>query len=116
MAIKDLNQVQIHLFLCNGGTCKKAGAEETTASIRKRIQELGLVGRVHTTKTMCNGRCEDGPIAIAMPSNVWYQKLSPDKAAKFVEWVIQRQIEWPGIRLFDYSSRIVHSDSKPDSE
>jgi hypothetical protein len=34
MAIKDLSKIDKHLFLCNGGSCKLLGAEESTAAIR----------------------------------------------------------------------------------
>jgi len=84
MAIKDLRLVKTHMFICNGGSCKLNGAEESTSIIRKTITDNGLTDNVHTTKTMCNGRCKDGPIVISMPKGIWFKQIDPSKAAAFV--------------------------------
>lgn len=84
MAIKDLQSLQHHVFLCNGGTCKQRGAEEITAHVRAELVAAGLHDSVHTTKTLCNGRCKEGPIAIVMPDNVWYAGLSETVASRIV--------------------------------
>ena len=85
MAIKDLLPVQKHLFICNGGNCKLKGAEEGTANIRRTINEAGLSDKIHTTKTLCNGRCKDGPIVISMPEGIWFKQVLPDSASDFVK-------------------------------
>ena len=64
MAIKDLTKVISHLFLCNGSSCKKNDGEHVTNSFREAIADAGLHETVHTTKTLCSGRCDDGPIVI----------------------------------------------------
>jgi (2Fe-2S) ferredoxin len=84
MAIKDLQKVRKHVLLCNGGTCKKSGAEQITDAIRASILEQGLSDEIHTTKTLCNGRCNDGPIVIVMPDCIWLQKMSLDQVDDFV--------------------------------
>jgi (2Fe-2S) ferredoxin len=83
MAIKDLVPIQTHLFLCNGGTCKLKGAEESTAAIRQAIADNNLAEQIHTTKTLCNGRCKDGPVVIAQPGGVWFKQMTSDCAAEF---------------------------------
>ncbi|MFC3562821.1 (2Fe-2S) ferredoxin domain-containing protein [Pedobacter jamesrossensis] len=85
MAIKDLTTVKMHLFLCNGGSCKLKGAEDSTAAIRAVLQEYKLGDLVHTTKTLCNGRCKDGPIVISMPGGEWFKEMSVPYARSFVE-------------------------------
>lgn len=85
MAIKDLNTVKMHLFLCNGGTCKQRGAEESSAAIRAVLSEYHLNDFVHTTKTLCNGRCHDGPILISMPGGQWFKEMTAPCARSFVE-------------------------------
>lgn len=84
MAIKDLRKVKKHLFICNSGSCTQNGAAETTRIIREEIKTCGLDDVVHTTKTMCNGRCDDGTIAIVMPDNIWYKNVSPKVGKKIV--------------------------------
>lgn len=84
MAIKDLTKVKRHLFICNGGSCTQNGAVEATRTIREEIVKCGLHDRIHTTKTMCNGRCDDGTIVIVMPDNIWYKNVSSKVGKKIV--------------------------------
>jgi len=121
MAIKDLLPVQKHLFLCNGGTCKLKGAEESTAIIRSEICETGLVDKIHTTKTLCNGRCKDGPVVISMPEGIWFKQVSPESAADFVkDYILNGEIkekhllyQYNGGFIFPVESELV-SDGKPE--
>jgi (2Fe-2S) ferredoxin len=85
MSIKDLTLIKTHLFFCNGESCKKRGAAESTAAVRASIEAIGLTETVHTTKTLCNGRCKDGPVVIAMPKGYWFKKITADKAGQFVD-------------------------------
>ncbi len=84
MAIKDLTKITKHLFICNGSSCTQNGASETTLSIRDEIQKLGLHDRTHTSRTLCNGRCDDGPIVIVTPDNIWYKQISAKVGRKLV--------------------------------
>jgi (2Fe-2S) ferredoxin len=84
MAAKDLEKVHHHLFLCEGEPCSKRGACEITTAIRAEISRLQLDESVHTTRTRCNGRCEDGPIVIVYPEGVWYRNVSVESGAEIV--------------------------------
>jgi (2Fe-2S) ferredoxin len=111
MAIKDLTQVSRHLFLCNGGSCTRKGADQTTAKIRECIKDEGLDPEVHTTKTYCNGRCDDGPVVIVMPEGVWYKNITPEMSKKFV---MQQLVKGQPLHehvLFNYGSASIHSDA-----
>jgi (2Fe-2S) ferredoxin len=91
MAIKDLTKVKKHLFLCAGGSCKLMGSEDSTAAVRSAIAERGLSDEIHTTKTLCNGRCKDGPIIIAQPDGIWFKRMVKEKAEAFVGEFLVRQ-------------------------
>ncbi len=107
MAIKDLNFMEKHLFICNGGTCLKHGAEETTRNLREYIADEGMEAQVHTTKTYCNGRCNDGPVVVAMPGNVWFKGISPDYCRKFVrQYVVNGEVPLEKV-LFDYEQKTI---------
>lgn len=85
MVIRDLTKVKHHLFLCNGDACQAAGSAESTKAIRKAIKDVGLDETVHTTKTLCNGRCHDGPVVMVTPGYVWYKEIKADKALTLVQ-------------------------------
>ncbi len=110
MAIKDLSLVRNHLFICNGGSCLNAGAEESTKAIRSCIAEAGLDTEIHTTKTLCNGRCEDAPVVIIMPDNIWYKKMTSEKASILVEEHLLRRKIVEEHLLFDYSTLKISQD------
>jgi len=93
MTSRDLTKVRHHLFFCNGDHCTVLGAAESTKAIRKVIKERGLDDEVHTTKTLCNGRCLDGPIVIAEPGYIWYKQMTQEKAQNFVQLhIIEKSI------------------------
>ncbi|QQE72601.1 (2Fe-2S) ferredoxin domain-containing protein [Brevibacillus composti] len=84
MSTWNLSRTKQHVFLCNGGSCTREGAEELTKAIRAAITDAGLDDQVHTTKTMCNGRCEDSCVVIVYPEGIWYRKMTPQLAREFV--------------------------------
>lgn len=84
MAIKDLTHVARHLFLCNGSSCAARGAAASTVALREEIEARGLHECIHTTKTLCNGRCDDGPIVIVQPDGLWYKYMDPAAARRVV--------------------------------
>ncbi|MCU0443838.1 MAG: hypothetical protein MUE85_02900 [Microscillaceae bacterium] len=111
MAIKNLLDIEKHLFICNGGTCMRNGSEECTAKIREYIKDEGLETIIHTTKTYCNGRCEDAPILIQMPEGIWYKNITPELARKFVrECLVKGKILEDKI-LFQYGVSQLNSTS-----
>ena len=85
MATKDLTKVKKHLILCNGEPCTLKGANNTIEYIRKLIKKCGLHDEVHTTRTLCNGRCDDGAIVIVCPDGIWYKNVDETVADKIVK-------------------------------
>lgn len=108
MAIKDLTQIKKHLFLCNGGSCKLLGAEESAVAIRSSIMECLLADEIHTTKTLCNGRCKDGPIVISQPDGLWFKGMVKEKAADFVrEFLVMNHIPQDDV-LYEYGQQFMN--------
>jgi (2Fe-2S) ferredoxin len=116
MAIKDLTKVKMHLFLCNGGSCKLLGAEESTNAIRSAITDCGLADEVHTTKTLCNGRCKDGPIVILQPEGIWFKGMVQEKAEEFVRSYLQASKYSDADILYTYGSITIKPLEKRELE
>ncbi|MGO4886350.1 (2Fe-2S) ferredoxin domain-containing protein [Anaerobacillus sp. MEB173] len=85
MATWDLSTTKHHVLICNGSSCKKAGAEDLTLAIRKEISNQGLDQMIHTTRTLCNGRCQDKCVLITYPDGKWYKNISAEDAPQFIE-------------------------------
>jgi (2Fe-2S) ferredoxin len=113
MAIKNLTEVRVHLFLCNGGSCCRKGAEDSTRKIREYIADEGLEKVVHTTKTYCNGRCDDGPVVIAMPEGKWFKNITPGNAKRFVKEYLVLQNGCGKLKLFTYGDDTIKADLAP---
>ena len=90
MATWDLTQTRHHVLLCNGSSCNRNGAEEVTVAIRNAISEAGLDDQIHTTRTRCNGRCQDACVVIVYPEGIWYRNVTPEDAPSLLEQHLQR--------------------------
>jgi len=94
--------------MCNGGTCKLRGAEESSAAIRAAITESGMDEEIHTTKTLCNGRCKDGPIVIAIPEGIWFKDMVKENAGEFIRQLVTGEF-LPDHILFEYGSQTINT-------
>ena len=112
MAIKDLAKVKKHLFLCNGEPCILKGANQSIKAIRQIIKRCGLHDQIHTTRTLCNGRCDDAPIVIVQPDGIWYKQITEDKAEILVMQHLRDGIILEDNVLFKYGADYINSNSK----
>ncbi|MEJ7661682.1 MAG: hypothetical protein WKG07_19930 [Hymenobacter sp.] len=64
---KDLSIVQRIAFICNGDSCLKKGAADTTTHIRAAIVQAGAKARLHTVRTQCTDQCPHGPVVFIHP-------------------------------------------------
>lgn len=91
MTTWNLSGMKSHLFICNGSSCMRKGAENITLAIRDEIAELGMDEQIHTTRTRCNGRCKDACIVIAYPQGSWYKASSVEIGREIVRDCIEQQ-------------------------
>ncbi|MEH7118422.1 (2Fe-2S) ferredoxin domain-containing protein [Neobacillus vireti] len=84
MTTWNLNGTKHHVLICNGSSCMRKGGEEATQAIRNEITELNLDSRIHTTRTRCNGRCKDAPVAIVYPDGTWYKNVTAEVGSSIV--------------------------------
>ncbi|MCE7792193.1 (2Fe-2S) ferredoxin domain-containing protein [Salipaludibacillus sp. CUR1] len=85
MTTWDLSQTKSHILICNGGSCKRQGAEELTNSLREEISRRQLNTDIHTTKSYCNGRCQDACVVTVYPEGTWYKDLSESDVKPFIQ-------------------------------
>ncbi|MFE5321359.1 ferredoxin [Paenibacillus sp. NPDC056579] len=84
MATWDLSKTSHHVLICNGGSCTRKEADEVTLAIRNEIAAWGADDSIHTTRTRCNGRCEDACVVTVYPQGVWYKSITPDLGRRIV--------------------------------
>ncbi|CAM3629770.1 (2Fe-2S) ferredoxin domain-containing protein [Brevibacillus invocatus] len=84
MTTWNLSGTKHHMFICNGGSCMKQQGEEVTQAIREEIKLRSADSLIHTTRTKCNGRCENACVVMIYPQGVWYQNVTPELAKRIV--------------------------------
>jgi len=89
MATWDLDGTKHHLFICNGGCCMLKYGEEVTMAIRDEIAIHGADSLIHTTRTRCNGRCDDACVVIHYPEGIWYRDVTPEIGRTIVKELIR---------------------------
>lgn len=69
-----------HVFFCcnqraeGEGCCNNLGATAAQTYAKDRIGQLGLKGKgnIRINKAGCLDRCDEGPVLVVYPDNVWY--------------------------------------------
>ncbi len=84
-----------HVFFClnqrepgaDRPSCANCGAEELQQYAKSRIKELGLAGRgkVRINKAGCLDRCEEGPVLVVYPEEVWYTYVDKNDIDEIIE-------------------------------
>ena len=82
-------------------------ADEVTNVIRQQITYAGEDTRIHTTRTRCMGRCDDGCIVAVYPEGVWYKAVVPHIAQQIVQdHLVHNKIEEKNV-LFTFNEQLV---------
>lgn len=82
-----------HVFFCcnqreAGKTCcNDFKASELQTYAKDRIGALGLKGRgnVRINKAGCLDRCDDGPVLVVYPDNVWYTYIDHEDIDEIID-------------------------------
>ena len=75
-----MSYYQHHVFFCTNlrdgerQSCDQCGAQKARDYVKQRCKELGLSGegKVRINNAGCLDRCEQGPVAVVYPDEVWY--------------------------------------------
>jgi (2Fe-2S) ferredoxin len=59
------------------GSCGEKGSEALVETLKGRVREAGLAGRVIVNRTSCLKHCSRGITVAVQPDNVWYSAVTP---------------------------------------
>jgi (2Fe-2S) ferredoxin len=72
------------LTLCGGTGCQASDAKDLISAVKNEMVEQGLEQSVLVRVTGCHGFCEQGPIVVVEPGNIFYCHVSPDDAHEII--------------------------------
>lgn len=76
---------RVHLMICAGTSCVLNGSLDMRDALVEEIHKNGLQDEVFVGTTGCNGFCAAGPLMVAYPDEIFYQKLVAKDVPYFVE-------------------------------
>ena len=88
-----LSYYRHHVFFCCNqrdppdACCANHHASEMQAYAKQRIKELGLngKGKVRMNKAGCLDRCEEGPVIVVYPEEVWYTYVDREDIDEIID-------------------------------
>lgn len=84
-----------HVFFCCNqrpaddprGCCNDKGGTRVRDYAKQRVKALGLAGKgkVRINQAGCLDRCEQGPVCVVYPDNVWYTFVDEEDVDEIIE-------------------------------
>jgi NADH:ubiquinone oxidoreductase subunit F (NADH-binding)/(2Fe-2S) ferredoxin len=99
------NSYRTHILICAGTGCVASGSLKVRDAILEEIKKHGLEDEVKVATTGCNGFCALGPIIVAHPDGLFFNKINVEDVPFFVEeHLVKGRV--PEKYLFDEHGRV----------
>jgi NADH:ubiquinone oxidoreductase subunit F (NADH-binding)/(2Fe-2S) ferredoxin/NAD-dependent dihydropyrimidine dehydrogenase PreA subunit len=72
------------VMVCGGTGCRTSNSQAVIDAFRDELSSQGLVDSVRLCVTGCHGFCEQGPVVIIEPGNIFYCHVAPEDAFEIV--------------------------------
>ncbi len=78
------NSFKSSLVLCGGTGCRASRSHVLIEAVKDELAKQGLEKDVLLRATGCHGFCEQGPIVVVEPGNIFYCQVSPEDAQEII--------------------------------
>jgi len=80
-----MDKTRTYLMLCGGTGCHSSGTKAFREALENELKRWKLTEEIKVVETGCNGFCAVGPVMLAQPEGIFYQRLKAEDAAELVE-------------------------------
>ncbi len=87
--IEEWGKYRMTIAICGGTGCQASHSKDVIEAVRNELAEQGLNDRVCLRTTGCHGFCEQGPLMVIEPGNIFYCHVVPDDAREIVSRTVQ---------------------------
>jgi sirohydrochlorin ferrochelatase/(2Fe-2S) ferredoxin len=74
-----------HVLVCTNADCADRGSVSLLGTLRRLVKEAGRDLDIRVTRTLCMGRCGEGPTVAVYPDGIWYRGVKESDAAELVK-------------------------------
>jgi NADH:ubiquinone oxidoreductase subunit F (NADH-binding)/(2Fe-2S) ferredoxin/Pyruvate/2-oxoacid:ferredoxin oxidoreductase delta subunit len=78
------------VMVCGGTGCRASNSQAVIDAVRDELSNQGLEQSVRLCVTGCHGFCEQGPVIIIEPGNIFYCHVTPEDAFEIVYQTVVR--------------------------
>jgi NADH-quinone oxidoreductase subunit F len=87
---EERQNISTTIISCGGTGCQASRSRALIAALRNELSQQGLDGKICLRATGCHGFCEQGPIVVIEPSNIFYCHVAPEDAFEIVSQTVAR--------------------------
>jgi len=80
----DRKKINKTIIICGGTGCTASRSQDVINAINQELLAQDMDSSVHLRVTGCHGFCEQGPIMVIEPGNIFYCHVTPDDAHDIV--------------------------------
>ena len=73
------------VMVCSGTACMSAESQKLRLTLEREIEEHNLQDIIRVFKTGCFGFCQNGPIMMVHPGEIFYCRVKPEDVPELVE-------------------------------
>jgi NADH:ubiquinone oxidoreductase subunit F (NADH-binding)/(2Fe-2S) ferredoxin/NAD-dependent dihydropyrimidine dehydrogenase PreA subunit len=85
----DRQKITHTIIICGGTGCKASGSQDVIDALNRELLTHDMSSTVHLRITGCHGFCEQGPIMVIEPGNIFYCHVTPEDAYDIVVETLQ---------------------------
>jgi len=85
----ERKRVNKTVIICGGTGCKASRSQDVINAINQELITQEMDSSVHLRITGCHGFCEQGPIMVIEPGNIFYCHVTPEDAHDIVTRTLQ---------------------------